>query len=75
MGKRDAKLDAIRAVLRRAGRPLTLNDMLPRVETRMRQIIGRGRLYNLLAQTAGTGEITITGRGRERAYGLKRSAA
>lgn len=64
MGKRDGKLDAIRAVLRRAGRPLTLPELHPRVENRMRQVVGRGRLYRLLGVIATTtGEIVATGRG------------
>lgn len=68
--KRNVKLDAIRSVLRRAGRPLTLPELLPRVEDRMRQVVGRTRLYNLLAQTAATGDIVITGRAATRTYAL-----
>lgn len=72
-GRRDAKLDAIRAVLRRSGRPLTLRELHERVENRLKQVVGRARLYKLLGVIAcTTREIVATGRGSERAYALGR---
>lgn len=66
-----AKTAAIRAVLVRAGKPLTLDVLLPRLEVRLRQVIGRSRLYRLLSVMQCAGQIATTGRGAARAYWWK----
>ena len=49
---------------------MTLNDLLPRLETKLKLVIGRHRLYMLLAIMKTEGEIVTTGRGDRRAYAL-----
>lgn len=69
---RDTKSSAIRAVLQSAGRPLTLDVLLPRLERRTRMVIGRQRLYALLSVMACNGDgIVIAGRGKARTYALR----
>lgn len=59
---------AIRAVLTGAGKPLKLEELLPRMEQRMHQVIGRGRLYRLLSVMQTAGDIATSGKRDARAY-------
>lgn len=69
------KSAAIRAVMKKAGRPLMLDDLIPLLEEKLRQVIGRARLYRLLSvMIANDGDIETAGRGRERTYALKGAA-
>lgn len=64
--------DAIRSVLKSAGKPLTMDQLLPRVERKLRMIVGRQRLYTLLSvMKANDGGIVTAGRGSERTYTVK----
>jgi len=62
------KHEAIRAVLLASKKALTLDVLLPRLEKRMHQVIGRGRLYRLLAVMQIMGQVEVDGRGKARAY-------
>lgn len=64
------KSDAIRAVLAKG--PRTLRQIQPGVERRLRQIVGRQKLYTLLSVMQNAGELVSTGRGEARTYGVKR---
>lgn len=65
------KAEVIRAVLRSAPRPLTLRELLPQIERRIRQVVGRKALYTQLGMMQTAGEIAAEGRGDERRYSLK----
>lgn len=73
MKKRATFSDAIRRALRRGG--LTFYPLRARVEHQLRQIIGRARLYRLLAVMKVNGEIVTQGRGETRVYSLPGDAA
>jgi hypothetical protein len=64
------KADVIRAVLRDAPRPLTLRELLPKMEQRIRQVVGRKALYAQLGMMQTAGEIRAEGRGDDRRYSL-----
>lgn len=69
------KSDAIRKVLSTAGRPLSIDELQPRVERKVKVIVHRYRLYNLLSVMQTAGEIESTGCGDERRYALKQRKA
>ena len=63
------KMNAIRAALR-GGKRLTLSQLQPQVENRIKQIFGRQKLYTLLSVAKTAGEIESAGRGEARTYWL-----
>lgn len=65
------KSDAIRNALRSATKPLTLAELQPRVEGKLRMMCGRQDLYTRLTMMQNAGEIKSSGRGDERRYALK----
>mgnify|MGYP001575743525 CR=1 FL=1 len=69
------KVDAIRASLKAAGKPLTLYQLWPKVERRLRQVVGKHKLYVLLGIMKNDGEV-VTGGGRgddKRTYALAKN--
>jgi hypothetical protein len=66
MDKRTNKSAAIRKALE--GRVLTLEALQPLVEQRLKQIVNRQKLYNLLTMMQQAGEIITVGRGDLRTY-------
>ena len=66
--KRKSKSEAIRAALK--GKALTLDQLQPRVERALRQIVGKQKLYTLLSVMQNGGEIDSAGRGDTRVYVL-----
>lgn len=64
-----SKTDAIRQVLKPVWAP-TQEELQPKVEKRLKQIVGRQRLYALLVQMQLAGEIGIVGRAAHRRYVL-----
>ena len=69
------KTQPIRDILTAAGRPLNIDELQPRLENKLKQIIGRRKLYMLLAGMKTTGEIETVGRGDDCFYALKRRKA
>ena len=69
-GRAPGKVAAIRVVLRRRGAPMPLSELLPLMESRLKQVVGRSELYTLLSVMMAAGEIASQGRGRDRVYGL-----
>ena len=70
---RVTKSDAIRAALK--GRALTLRQLQPVVERRLKQIIGKAELYKLLSVMQNAGELESAGRGDWRFYCLSKQEA
>ena len=62
------KSDAIRSALKSARHPLTLDQLRPRIERSLRQIIGRQKLYTLLSVMIAARELDTVGRGDSRFY-------
>lgn len=65
-----SKSDAIRNAIRQARRTLTRDEMQPIIEEQLQQVFGKARLSQLLAVMVNSREISSTGRGDERRYGL-----
>lgn len=63
------KIEAVRRALRPGWAP-TLRELQPKVEARLKRIIGRQDLYTILAGMEQTGEIGIVGRAETRRYVL-----
>lgn len=62
---RATKADAIRKAL--ANGPLLMEELQPLVENALEQVVGRAKLYAMLATMRG---IDITGRAKTRTYAL-----
>ena len=62
------KSDAIRSALKSAGRPLNIDELLPRIERKLKQIINRHKLYTLLTVMITARELDSVGRGDSRFY-------
>lgn len=62
------KSEAIRALLRAAGRPLSIDELQPRLERKLRQIVGKQKLYTLLSVMQAARELASVGRGEQRFY-------
>lgn len=69
------KTQKIRDVLNSAGHPLTIDQLQPRLERKLKQIIGRQKLYTLLSVMQHAGELISMGRGDDRFYMLKKGKA
>lgn len=65
------KTDAIRKVFLATGRELSIDELIPMMERRLKMLVGRQKLYTLLAVLQVAGEIKIRGRGDDRKYRLK----
>ncbi len=65
---RTNKTAAICAVLAKSRRPITMEVLQPRVERKLKQVVGRQKLYTLLSVLKVNGVIDTLGRGAERAY-------
>lgn len=63
------KTEAIRRALK-PGQAPTMDELRPRVERALKQIIGKHKLYALLTQMQISGEIGTVGRGQHRRYVL-----
>lgn len=61
MGGAANKSAAIRAVIARRGRPMTLADLHPLVENKIKQIYGRQKLYTHLSVMQNDDEIVSAG--------------
>lgn len=57
------KTQGVRDALTMAGRPLNLFELQKRLERRTKQVIGKAKLYQLLARMVHAGEIETVGRG------------
>lgn len=66
------KTQAIRDALTKAGRPMSLDEIRNAVETRMKQIINKQKLYTLLSVMQVDKELGTVGRGEDRFYHLIR---
>ena len=66
------KTQAIRDELTKAARPLAMHELQPRLERRLKQIIGKEKLYTLLSIMINGGELDSVGRGRTRFYWFKK---
>jgi hypothetical protein len=66
------KSEAIRAAIRGAKRPLRIDELIPRMERRLKMIVSKARLYTLLSVMQNAGELVSAGRGAARTYDLAR---
>ena len=64
-----SKSEAIRSIL--FHRSLTLRQIRPKLERKLKQIISRSDLYQLLATMQASGEVQSAGKGDWRFYTLK----
>jgi DNA-binding PadR family transcriptional regulator len=64
------KTAAVRAALFKAGEPLLFEELQPRVEENLKQIVGRSNFYVLLCMMKKDREVETTGRAKERKYAL-----
>ena len=64
------KTEAIRKIFRKVGRPLKIDDLRNRLESLLRQVVGRADLYALLASMKKAKEIDTVGRGDDCWYHL-----
>ena len=64
------KTGAIRDALREAGKPLDLYELWEAVEAKLKTVIGKKKLYILLAIMQNAGEIKSSGRADKRKYAL-----
>lgn len=64
------KTQCIRDILTAAGHPLSLDQIQTRLERKLKQIIGRQKLYTLLSVMQADGEILSMGRADNRYYML-----
>lgn len=64
------KSEAIRSAIRAAGKPLTLRQILPAMERKLKMIVSKARLYTLLSVMINDGQLTSAGRGDARTYDL-----
>ena len=69
------KTQALRDILIAAGRPLKLDELQPRVERKLKQIVGKQTLYMLLAGMKKDGEVDTVGRADDCFYHLVRRKA
>ena len=69
------KTQAIRDALVKAGRPMTLDEIRAKVESRMKQIISKQKLYTLLSLMINAGELGSVGRADDRWYHLLKKKA
>lgn len=63
------KTEAVRRVLR-PGRAPTMEELRPKVEAKLKQIVGRQKLYMTLVMMERAGDIGTVGRGKDRRYVL-----
>lgn len=68
MRRADSKTQGIRDLLTTAGRPLNLDELQQRLERKLKQIVGKAKLYTLLSVMIADGELASVGRGEERFY-------
>ena len=68
MKRADSKTQGIRDILTAAGRPLNIDELRERLERKLRQIIGKAKLYTLLSVMISDGELDSVGRGDYRFY-------
>lgn len=71
MSKPLKKTQAIRDILTAAGRPLKLDELQARLERKLKQVIGRQKLYTTLSVMQADGEMESIGRAENRFYLLK----
>lgn len=67
-----SKTQAIRDLLTAAARPLGIHELQPRLERRLKQIVGKEKLYTLLSLMINAGELDSVGRGKSRFYWFKK---
>lgn len=75
MNKPIKKTQAIRDICLAAGRPLKLDELQARLERKLKQVIGRQKLYTLLSVMQSDGEMESIGRAENRFYLLKQRKA
>jgi len=75
MSKPLKKTQAIRDILTAADRPLKLDELQPRLERKLKQVVGRQKLYTLLSVMQNDGEMESIGRAENRFYLLKQRKA
>jgi len=75
MSRADSKTQGIRDILASAGRPLKLDELQPRLERKLKQIVGRAKLYTLLSVMIAAGELDSVGRGEGRFYWFRKEPA
>ena len=75
MRRADSKTQGIRDLLTAAGRPLKIDEVQPRLEKKLRQIVGKAKLYNLLSVMMADGELDSVGRGQSRFYWFAKEVA
>lgn len=61
------KTDAVRRALKPAWAP-TMEELRPKVEAILKQIVGKQKLYMTLVMMERAGEIGVVGRGKTRRY-------
>lgn len=69
------KTQAIRDILTAAGRPMKLDELQPRLERKLKQIVGKQKLYTLLSVMQNDGELESVGRAENRFYLIKQRKA
>ena len=72
MKRADSKTQGIRDLLAAAGRPLNIDELRERLERKLRQIIGKAKLYTLLSVMISDGELDSVGRGDARFYWFRK---
>jgi len=67
-----SKTQAVRDLLTAAARPLAISELQPRMERKLKQIVGKEKLYTLLSMMINAGELATVGRGKSRFYWFKK---
>lgn len=67
-----SKTQAIRDALTKTGRPMSLDELRAHAERRLKQIINKQKLYNLLTMMINAKELDTVGRGKSRFYWFKK---
>lgn len=70
----DGKTQAVRDALVEAGRPMNLYELMAALERKMRQVIGKAKLYQLLAGMIAADELDSVGRGDDHRFYWFKSA-
>lgn len=68
MKRPDSKTQAIRILLAQAHRPLHIDELQPRLERKLKQIISKPKLYTLLSLMINARELDTVGRADNRFY-------
>lgn len=67
------KTQAVRDILLKTGRPMKISELQPAIERKLKQVVGKAKLYQLLATMIKDDELDSVGRGDDwRFYWFKR---